>query len=186
VSVPVVPTDGLLALVDSARRGDPDAWEALYRRLYPRMFAFARRRLSGDQPADDAVSEAMSRAIPALARFRSHGGGFEAWMFGILRNVVLEQQRSRARATPGRVPDGPCVEPGPLHRVLADEEARQVRSAFVLLSGEDQEVLELRVVAGLGTEAVAAALGKSAGAVRMAQSRALSRLRRLLMEGTPT
>ena len=106
-------------------------------------------------------------------------------MFGILRNVVREQQRSGSRAISDRLPDRACAEPGPLNTVLADEEARQVRSAFDLLSDEDQEVLELRVVAGLDADAVAAALGKSAGAVRMAQSRALGRLRRLLMEGAP-
>ncbi len=53
----------------------------------------------------------------------------------------------------------------------------EVRAAFDRLSPEDQEVLELRVVAGLSAAGVAQATGRAAGAVRMAQSRALSRLR---------
>ena len=69
--------------------------------------------------------------------------------------------------------------------MLADEEAAELRSAVRLLSDEDQEVLELRVVGGLAAEEVAGVIGKSPGAVRMAQSRALSRLRGLLVEGAP-
>ena len=59
-----------------------------------------------------------------------------------------------------------------------------MRRAFGRLRAEDQELLELRVVAGLSAEQVAAVQGRRAGAVRMAQSRALSRLRELLAEAT--
>ena len=55
-----------------------------------------------------------------------------------------------------------------------------MRAAFERLGDEDREVLELRVVAGLSAEEVGNVLGKRAGAVRMAQSRALERLRREL------
>ena len=58
------------ALVARARERDPDAWEQVYRRSYPRLFAYARRRLASDTAADDAVSEAMTRAIERIERFR--------------------------------------------------------------------------------------------------------------------
>jgi RNA polymerase sigma-70 factor (ECF subfamily) len=76
------------------------------------------------------------------------------------------------------------AQPCPLEHVLHDEEAARVRSAFALLPAGDRELLELRVVAGLSYEDVAAALGKRPASVRMAQSRALSRLRKHL-EGRP-
>ena len=139
-------------LVDRARTGHSDAWEALFRRAYPRLFAYARRRLFAEQAADDAVSETMARAIKGIAGFEWRGGGFDAWIYGILRNVLLEGARHAARHVPTDVPEPACPEP---------------------------------VVGGLAAEDVAGVIGKSPGAVRMAQSRALNRLRGLLVEGAP-
>lgn len=173
-------TEGALAaLVSRAQESDPDAWEALYRRAYPALLRFARRRLSNDERAEEAVSETFARAYQAIGRFRSKGGGFDAWLFTILRNVVLESYR-RAGRFAADISDSPSAEPEPLERFLHDEEAAAVRVAFQRLAPEDREVLELRVVAELSAEAVARVLGKRPGAIRMAQSRALRRLRKLL------
>ena len=46
----------------------PQDWEDVYRRLYPRLFAFARRRVASDHDADDAVAEAMARAVAGADR----------------------------------------------------------------------------------------------------------------------
>ena len=179
-----VPAPDVAALVALAREGDQDAWESLYRLVYPRLLAYARRRLDAEA-ARDAVSEAMTRAVAAIDRFEWRGAGFDGWVFGILRHVVLDAQRAgirgaqRLRAVPV---DGTAHDPAPDHRLLVDEEAAAVRRAFERLSEGDRELLELRVVAGLSSEDVAAVLGRRAGAVRMAQARALERLRRLLTE----
>ena len=82
--------------VERVRRHDPDAWEALYKRLYPGLFAYAARRL-GAQLAGDAVAEAMARAVAGIGKFEWRGGGLDAWIYGILRNVVADAQRSHAR-----------------------------------------------------------------------------------------
>ena len=170
--------DLLVSLVERASAGDADAWEALYRRAYPGMLGYANRRLGADRGAD-AVAEAMARAVARIHTFRWHGGGFDAWLYGILRHVVLDAHRSRAREARRGVPSDPAAA-GPLEHVLASEEAAAVRAAFAALDAGDQEVLELRVVAGLSAEDVGRVLGKRAGAVRMAQSRALAALRRAM------
>jgi RNA polymerase sigma-70 factor (ECF subfamily) len=176
---------GLDALVAAARSGDGDAWEALYRRAYPRLFAYARRRLASDDAARDAVSETMTRAVRGLGRYRAEGAGFDAWLSGIVRHVVLDAQRAGARRTArldgvGALPDVASSEDGPEERLLGSLEAASMRAAFALLSDADRELLELRVVLGLSSDEVATALGKRPGAVRMAQARALDRLRALL------
>jgi RNA polymerase sigma-70 factor (ECF subfamily) len=178
---------GLDALVAAARSGDADAWEALYRRAYPRLFAYARRRLASDDAARDAVSETMARAVRGLGRYRAEGDGFDAWLSGIVRHVVLDAQRAGARRTArldgvGALPDVASSEDGPEERLLGSLEAASMRAAFALLSDADRELLELRVVLGLSSDEVATALGKRPGAVRMAQARALDRLRALLTE----
>ncbi len=174
---------GLAALVRSAREGEAVAWEALYRRAYPRLLAYARRRLPTDDAARDAVSETMARAVRGIASFRDDGNGFDAWIAGILRHVVLDAHRASARrAVPDELTDRPSVDPGPEELVMSSSDAAGMRSAFARLSDFDRQLLELRVVLGLGSEEVAAVLGKRPGAIRMAQSRALERLRNLLAE----
>ncbi len=171
----------LRALVDRARQSDPDAWETLYRRVYPRLFAYARRRLSTDEQAEDAVSEAMTRAMHRIDAFTWTGVGLDGWLFGIARNVVYEIYRDGARAhaaDPETVARAqPPADDDPQDRVVREEESRLLRLAFGRLTDDDQEVLELRVVAGLDAQAVGEVTGRRAGAVRMAQSRALARLR---------
>lgn len=170
-------------LVALAVANDPDAWETLYRRAYPGLFAYARRRLSSDEAADDAVSEAMIRALDRIGSFTWQGAGFDAWLTGILRNVVLETYRRDRRPVPvAAFVAGDAG--GPLDQVVAQEEQVAVRAAFDRLAPHEQEVLELRLVQGLSAEGVGEVLGRGAGAVRMAQSRAVGRLRTFYEERT--
>jgi RNA polymerase sigma-70 factor, ECF subfamily len=171
--------------VHRARESDPDAWEVLYRRMHPRMHAYARRRLSPPH-CDDAVSETFARAIAAVARFDGRPGGFDGWLFGILRNVILEQYRApRSSADRDATSELPSPEAGPLDQLVAGESASTMRQAFDRLDADDRELLELRVLGGLDADAVGAIVGKRAGAVRMAQSRALARLADLLYDAEP-
>jgi RNA polymerase sigma-70 factor (ECF subfamily) len=166
------------SLVERAAARDPDAWEAIYRRCYRKLFGFARRRLPDDHAAEDAVSETLSRALHAIDRFTWQGGGFDAWLYGIARNVVRESTRTRRRApTVATTSDAMCGERGPEEHAVACDEDVAMRSAFARLSDDDRELLDLRVHAGLSADEVGRLLGKRPGAVRMAQARALQRLR---------
>lgn len=176
-------------LAEGAQRRDPDAWDDLYRLVYPRLFAFARNRVSDDTDAEDVVSETMTRALHGIDRFRWRNGvGIEAWLFGIGRNVLHEHHRRARRTSPSSesvIDLGASADPTtePAARVEADEEAQAVRRALHHLRHDDREILELRFVAGLSAPEIAHVIGRRAGAVRMAQSRALDRLRHLLQEG---
>lgn len=174
----------LKALVGRATRHDPQAWEEVYRRSYRRLFNYARRRVADDHAADDVVSETMMRALDSIHRFTWRGAGFDAWLYGIARNVTFEAGRRRGRTETLAVEEWPSDEPDPGDRVVAAEQARLVRAAFARLSTEEQELLELRVQGGLTSAQVGQVVGKRAGAVRMAQSRALDRLRGCMEEVT--
>jgi RNA polymerase sigma-70 factor (ECF subfamily) len=171
------------ALVEQARSGHDDAWEALYHNVYPRLRGYALSHADRTQ-CEDLVNEALARAVAGVRRFKWEGGGFDAWLLGILRRVCSEHYRyhSRRQAEPRlqAVSDG--SEPG--ERVELEDEHAEVRKAFDLLRQSDREVLELRVIAGLSVEEVARVLGKASGAVRTSQSRALANLR-VLMEPHP-
>ena len=185
------PTDDseLRKAVAEAASRDADAWEWLYRRSHPRLFAYARRRLSDDAAAEEAVSETMARALEKIDGFSWRGAGFDGWLYGILRNVVLETYRRRERD--GREGHAGDPSPAPDAAPLADpylaaergDRRDAMREAFEQLDPDDREVLELRVVGELSSEQAGEVLGKKPGAVRMAQARALERLRHHLSRG---
>ena len=90
-------------LVKRAAVCDSDAWETIFRRSHGRLLAFARRRTSSMDTAEDAVSETMVRALERIDRYTWDGAGFDAWLFGILRNVVLEGYRKERRTRRDRL-----------------------------------------------------------------------------------
>lgn len=170
-------------LVQKARDGDHDAWASLYLGVYPRLRAYAAAR-TGPGAVEDLVNETMARAVAGIDKFTWEPTGFDAWIFGIMRNVCLEHvrrtQRRRRDAAATAIFDG--VHPGEAIELAEDHEA--VRAAFAKLSHRDREILELRLISGLSVEQAAKVLGKRSGAVRTAQSRALANLRQL-MGGMP-
>lgn len=175
------------ALVTAAGKGDSGAWEVLYRRLYPRLRAYVSRRV-GNGHVEDVVSETMVRAVRGIDGYQPGPAGFDGWVFGIARRVCADHHRRRTRLrrqdgvaagmaeviVDGQAPGDPAV--------AADDHA-ELRRAFALLAPGDQEILELRVVAGLSVDQAALVLEKAPGAVRTAQSRALGRLRQLIRSG---
>lgn len=174
-------TDHQQLLVQKARDGDHDAWAALYIGIYPRLRAYAAAR-TDPGAVEDLVNETMARAVAGIHRFTWEPTGFDAWIFGIMRNVYLEHirktQRRRRDAAPEMVYDG--VHPGEAIELAEDHKA--VRAAFAKLSPRDREILELRLISGLSVEQAAKVLGKRSGAVRTAQSRALANLRQFMEE----
>jgi RNA polymerase sigma-70 factor (ECF subfamily) len=171
------------ALVERARTGQADAWEALYRNVYPRLRAYALSHADRTQ-CEDLVNETLARAVASVHKFRWQGGGFDPWLFGILRRVCSEHHRRRNRRQPEHLVAAETDGSDPGDSVQLEDEHAEVRKAFELLSPPERQVLELRVIAGLSVEDAARVLGKASGAVRTAQSRALASLR-VLMEPQP-
>jgi RNA polymerase sigma-70 factor (ECF subfamily) len=173
-------------LVRAACAGDEEAWETLYRSLYPRLRAFFVRRV-GVEHADDSVSETMTRAVASIERFQWTEAGFDGWVFGIARHVSVDHHRSRDRVRRYRHADrlfsdgGDSTAPVDQDLVIEDDHDL-IRRCFTMLSESEQELLELRVIAGLSAEQVASVLGRRPGAIRTAQSRALAHLRRVMGE----
>jgi RNA polymerase sigma-70 factor, ECF subfamily len=182
---PAIEPEEARRLVDAAASGDDAAWEALYRALYPRLRVFFVRRVGAEQ-ADDAVGETMMRAVASIDHFDWTEAGFDGWVFGIARHVSVDHHRRQERVRryhhisrmfAGSKTDGTA--PVDQELVIGDDQ-ELVRHLFTQLKPDEQELLELRVIAGLSAEQVGEVLGYKAGAVRTAQSRALAHLRELM------
>lgn len=180
--------DALPSLVVRAVEGDASAEEALIAEVRPHILRYCRGRLgrmtNSYHIADDVAQEVCMAVLNALPRYRDMGRPFMSFVYGIAAHKVADAQRRELRtARPIEdLPDGPDDSPGPEERALRISEAREARALLDRLPEQHRELLFLRVVNGLSAEETGSALGMSAGAVRVAQYRALNRLRALAEE----
>jgi len=176
------------ALADLAVHGQAAAIDTLLRQIRPMVLRYCRARLeriSGHyHAADDVAQEVCIAVVSALPRYRDMGRPFVSFVFGIASHKVADAMRSAARqAIPMQdLPDGPDDMPGPEELAVAYLEAERARALLARLPAQQRELLVLRVLSGLSAEETGRALGMSAGAVRVAQHRALARLRAFAVE----
>ena len=176
---------GLAAL---ATQGDTSARDALLVNVRTMVHRYCRARLGrlpgSEHAADDVAQEVCLAVLSALPRYRDEGRPFEAFVFGIAAHKVADAQRAAVRAAvpTDEMPDEPDLGPGPEDHALRSSDAALVRSLLDRLPPTQRELLILRVAVGLSAEETGSALGMSSGAVRVAQHRALARLRVLAAE----
>ena len=178
----------LAALVTRAARGDPDAVTAVVALVRPAIFRYCRARLRSTETAEDVTQEVCLAVVTALPRYQDTSVPFTAFAFGIAsRQVALSYRRQgRRRDVPSEVlPDRADPADGPEARLDRQADIGRARDLLSTLPERQREILLMRVAGGLTAEEVAAALGMTAGAVRVAQHRALSRLRILVSTGPP-
>ena len=182
--------DGTFAsLLGRARGGDQAAIADLYRRHHGRLLRVLRAEV-GDA-AEDVASQAWLEVFGALARFEGDERGFRSLLFTIARRRVADHRRSRWRrpSTPvapdtlhERIDDGRPLDEQVLAGLAGDAAAEKL---LAILGKDSAEVVLLRVVAGLSVEEVASIVGRSPGAIRVQQHRALKKLADALVEGAP-
>jgi RNA polymerase sigma-70 factor (ECF subfamily) len=162
---------------------DPRAFAPLYRRYVDPIYRYCALRLGSRAAAEDATSQVFTKALAALPNHRhASGGSFRSWLFAIAHNVVADHHRAR-RPTDAfdlalHVAD---AAPAPEEVAVANDTRDRVRALLTRLPADQRRILELRL-AGLSGAEVAAVLGRSPGAVKIAQVRAYARLRSLLAE----
>ena len=182
------------ALVVRAVAGDAEATDELLARVHPLVLRYCRARLvrlpgGARHHVDDVAQEVCLAVLCALPRYRDQGRPFEAFVYGIAAHKVADLQRAAMKG-PGQsvflaeeLPETPDDALGPEERALLSSDAAWARELLACLPARQRELVLLRVAAGLTAEETGEVLGMSAGAVRVAQHRALSRLRALALGG---
>ncbi|MGN6413825.1 RNA polymerase sigma factor ShbA [Flexivirga sp.] len=173
-------------LAAAAREGDAAATNELMAAVHQLAVRYARGKLGRFSAAADAAADAAQEVcvavLTALPRYADRGAPFEAFVYRIAANKVADVQRGTIRRpTPtDEIPETVDQAPGPEECALTGEQSTRVWALLDRLSPQHREILTLRVAVGLSAEETADALGMSAGAIRVAQHRALGRLRRFL------
>ena len=175
-------------LVGAAVQGDPAAVQGVIRWVTPLVVRYCRARVGRQErtfaSADDVAQEVCLAVLTALPSYRDQGRPFLAFVYGIAAHKVADAHRSAARnrAEPvAEIPDSPAAyADGPEQRAIQVELAERMTKLLGTLPDKQREILILRVVVGLSAEETADAVGSTPGAVRVAQHRALGRLRKVL------
>jgi RNA polymerase sigma-70 factor (ECF subfamily) len=163
-------------LVEAARR-DPGRFGELYEAYFDRVYAYVMRRVRNRHAAEDVTSEVFQQALASVGRFEWRGVPFAAWLYRIARNAVIDHVKRVARE-------------GPLEAVesVADPETPQLEHHARLhrlveaLPQDQRRVVSMRFVEQKTIREIARELGRSEGAVKQLQFRALSTLRERMVE----
>lgn len=166
-----------------AKAGDEAGFLLLWDALQPRLLRYL--QVVGCDDVDDIAGETWLQVVRDLPKFKKDNADeFRAWLFTIARHRAIDAARSRRRflrfldkilaaePAPRTVTVGNPVE----DEVLRQLSTQQAIAMVAALSKDQAEVVALRVIAGLDTEAVARLLRKSPGAVRVALHRGLRAL----------
>lgn len=176
-------------LAQAAQRGDQAATNQLMGSVHQLAVRYARARLGtfpgAREAAQDAAQEVCVAVLTALPRYSERGLPFEAFVYRIAANKVADVQRHATRgAVPtDEMPDEVDSTPGPEALALRSDQAAAVWRLMERLSPQHREILTLRIAVGMSADETASALDMTAGAVRVAQHRALGRLRKMLAAG---
>lgn len=172
------------ALVLRAIRRDPDAFGELYDRYVDGIYRYLAFRVRNPTDAEDLAEQVFLRAWQAIESYRPTGRPFSAWLYSIARNLVIDHFRAarpNAELPEDTLAPAGFAEPATiLDQTLAMD---RFRESLQKLTSDQQQVIILRFIEGLGYEDVAEAIGKTSGTVRVIQHRALAKLRQLLEEG---
>jgi len=179
-------------VIEAARRGEEQAITALYLDANPALLRYLRAR--EPQEADDLCSETWLRVARWLPEFEGDERRWLGFVFLVARRCLNDHwKRQRRRRTDPVSSDAFEPRAGTIDVEAAGIQSLLDRDAVALVTGalsaEQADVILLRIVAGLGVNEVAAAIGKRPGAVRTIQHRALKRLANQLTEspmGAPT
>jgi RNA polymerase sigma-70 factor, ECF subfamily len=175
--------DRIRALVTLAQGGDGEAFAAIYESYVEVVYRYIYYRVGSHHVAEDLTSETFVRALRRLDSFTWTGRDIAAWFVTIARNLVVDHVKSsryRLEVTTGDMLDGDERAPSTEAEVLERLRDERLLAAMRDLKPDQQECLSLRFLQGLSLAETAEVMGRSAGAVKQLQLRAVRSLHRAL------
>ena len=168
-------------LVEAAQR-DPSRFAELYDCNFERVYAFIARRVRHREEAEDLTADVFHRALAHLGSFEWRGAPFAAWLLRIAANAIADhsQRVAREQGHPNLDPPEP-PEGGEAGLEEAERRARLYRLVD-RLPRDQHRVIVMRFADEKSIREIAQALGRSEGAVKQLQFRALETLRARMSE----
>jgi len=172
-------------LVQCARQGDVQAYGDIYNRYAGKIYRFLLAHLDNEHDAEDLTEEIFFRVWKALSTYEEKGAPFYALLIQIARNGLIDFYRRSAQTKKlvsideVNIPDDDLE---PVDIIIKKNRHKELRQAMKGLREDYRTVLALRFLSGFSPEETAMAMGRSQGAIRVLQHRALAALRKLMDE----
>src|SRR3989442_4151254 len=173
-------TQEMRELVGRAQEGDRDALEELYLLHFDRIYSYLHMTVGNRHDAEDLTTQTFLKMLESVKKFRWGSAPFSAWLFRIAHNLAMDHFRATRRWQPEEEVPEPRGETEPSAEVAALQSIGR-RSMLELIEGlsrEQQQVLTLKFVFNLPNAEVATILGKTEGAIKSLQHRALVSLQK--------
>src|SRR3954452_15767214 len=154
-----------------------DDFDALYRRTFPRVYAYAASLLRDRSAAEEVTAQAFERAYRKRRSYRPRRGTVEAWLFGIVRNAALDELRRRRRRADLEAEPADLASSDAQEQVEGAIRRETVRTALAALEPRDRELVALKFAGGLANAEIARVLGVSESNAGTRLHRALNKLR---------
>jgi RNA polymerase sigma-70 factor, ECF subfamily len=173
-------TENVRKLVDRAQQGDRAALEELYLIHFDRIYSYLHVSVGSRHDAEDLTTQTFLKMLESIGRFRWQSAPFSAWLFRIAHNLAMDHFRSRRRWQPEEEVPEPHGSEEPSAELAAMQSiGRQSMLQLIEnLSPEQQQVLTLKFVFNFQNADVAKILGKTEGAIKSLQHRALGSLQK--------
>jgi RNA polymerase sigma-70 factor, ECF subfamily len=166
-------TEGRERLLVQAAQKDPARFAELYENNFERVYAFIIRRVRDRDAAEDLTAEVFHKALAALPNFDWRGIPFAAWLFRIAANIVTDQWKRVAK----EVSHDPPEQASSQESLEEIEHRAELFRMVALLPDDQRRVIEMRFAEGKSIHEIAGAIGRTDGAVKQLQFRALETMR---------
>ncbi|HJZ69643.1 MAG TPA: sigma-70 family RNA polymerase sigma factor [Blastocatellia bacterium] len=169
-------------LAIEAAQKDPARFAVLYEDNFERVYAYVARRVGDRAEAEDLTSEVFHQALASLSRFEWRGAPFAAWLFKIAANAIIDHAKRNAKEV--ELPESVDLSSDSSFQEIEDEIEQRARlfKQVDLLPLDQRRVIELRFAEEKSIRDIASELGRSEGAIKQLQFRALEKLRAQLRD----
>jgi len=174
-------------LVERGQQGDKAALEELYLIHFDRIYSYLHMTVGNRHDAEDLTTQTFLRMLESIGKFRFQSAPFSAWLFRIAHNLSMDHFRAGKRVQPEEeVPEPIGSEQDSAELEAMHSIGRQSLLELIEnLSDEQQQVLTLKFVFNFANGEVATILGKTEGAVKSLQHRALVSLQKQIAGAAP-
>lgn len=167
------------SLIAKAKTGDKDAFADLYNTYFEKIYAFVYYRVSHKEIAEDLTEDVFLKAYQQLKNL-TQTDAFQGWLYKIARNRIIDYYRSKKESiTLDGLENSLSYEQALIDVIELEAQQKIFLEILAELGPEQQSVIKMKFIEELDNEAIAASLGKTEGAIRVIQHRAITKLKNL-------
>ncbi len=173
--------DKVRTLVEKAAAGSVEAFGELYSMYIDRIYRYVFYQVHNKETAEDLTEEIFMKVWRKIGKYRWEGHPFSAWLYRIAHNHVVDYFRTSRRHEPLDI-DIPADGDQPEGELEQKQMQQMLSRALASLPQQQKQIIILKFIEGSSNRTIEQVMGKSQGAIRVMQMRALAALRRSLKE----